>query len=92
MATAESPLQKNMDADGHYLTAEVAFVIREEFALTLCDIVFRRMMTGLHADQGRSLYDAIASIAAAEMRWSPDELHAEVRELVSYADSLRVTD
>ncbi|MDH5622378.1 MAG: hypothetical protein OEY74_09885, partial [Gammaproteobacteria bacterium] len=67
-------------------------VIREEFARTLQDIVFRRMMTGFDADQGRSLYDAIATVAAAEFAWSQAELQAELGALQNFADSLRVTD
>jgi glycerol-3-phosphate dehydrogenase len=65
--------------------------VREEFATTLADIVFRRMMVGFDADQGRSLYDAIAALAATEFGWSPGELNVELDELNVYADSLRVT-
>lgn len=92
LAVAEPPLAKTLDSDGHYLAAEIAFVIREEFARTLQDIVFRRIMTGFDADQGRSLYDAIASVAATEFAWSQDELKAEVGALLLYADSLRVSE
>jgi glycerol-3-phosphate dehydrogenase len=92
LAGAELALQGTLDTDRHYLAAEVAFVIREEFALTLADIVFRRMMTGYDADQGRSLYDAIASVAAAELAWSSAESQEELAALRSYADSLRVTN
>ncbi|MDH5622366.1 MAG: glycerol-3-phosphate dehydrogenase, partial [Gammaproteobacteria bacterium] len=81
LAIAEPKLAKTIDADGHYLAAEVAYVIREEFARTLQDIVFRRMMTGFDADQGRSLYDAIATVAAAELEWSQAELQAELGAL-----------
>jgi glycerol-3-phosphate dehydrogenase len=92
MALAEPALQDTLDSEGHYLAAEVAFVVREEFATTLADVVFRRMMTGLDADQGRPLYDAIASRAAAECGWSADEAQVELRALVDYANSLRVSE
>ncbi len=92
IAAAGAPLRDKIDLDGHYLAAEVVFVIREEFAVTLADIIFRRMMIGFDADQGRSLYDAIAACAAAELGWSKTELHEELRELRSYADSLRVAE
>ena len=72
------------------LAAEVAFAIREEFAGTLEDIVFRRMMIGLGADQGRPLYDAIADLAAAESDWSPERLEEQRDALRRYAASLRV--
>ncbi len=87
---AESPSQQTFDSDGHYLAAEIAFVIREEFATTLVDVVFRRTMIGFNADQGRSLYAAIASLAATEFGWSHQESQEELRELIEYADSLRI--
>jgi len=90
LAIAESPLQQTLDSDSHYLAAEIAFVIREEFATTLVDVVFRRTMIGLNADQGRSLYDAIASLAATEFGWSRQKLQEELRELIKYAESLRI--
>jgi glycerol-3-phosphate dehydrogenase len=79
-----------IDSDGSYLAAEIVFVIREEFATTLSDIVFRRMMAGFSADQGRSHYDAIAACAAAELGWSHDEKQRQLEELTGYADSLRI--
>jgi len=92
LAVAEPPLANALDSEGHYLAAEVAFVIRDEFARTLQDIIFRRMMTGFDADQGRSLYDAIASVAAKEFAWSQADLQGEQGALLDYANSLRVTD
>jgi glycerol-3-phosphate dehydrogenase len=72
------------------LAAEVVFAIREEFAKTLTDVVFRRMMIGLDADQGRPLYTAIADIAAFELGWSAEEKSRQLDELVDYSESLRV--
>jgi glycerol-3-phosphate dehydrogenase len=92
LALADPALQDTLDSEGHYLAAEVAFVVREEFATTLADIVFRRMMTGFDADQGRSLYEAIASHAAAEFAWSAEDAQNELRTLLDYANSLRVSD
>ena len=66
--------------------------MREAFATTLSDVVFRRMMTGFDADQGRPLYDAIASRAAAEFGWSAEHAQNDLRLLIDYADSLRVSD
>ena len=91
LAAAEADLRASLDEDGHYLAAEVVFAIREEFATTLTDIVFRRMMTGFLADQGRPLYDAVASRAAAEFRWSSEESATQLLRLYNYADSLLVS-
>ena len=90
LATADSALATALDSEGRYLAAEVVFAIREEFAATLEDIVFRRMMAGLDPDQGRPIYEAIAAHAATEFGWSSDEVKSELQALIDYADSLRV--
>ena len=77
------------DADD-LLEAEVIFAIRDEMARTLADVVYRRLMTGLDADQGRPDYDRIAAIAAREFGWSDDERHAQLDTLTKYSDSFRV--
>jgi len=83
-------LARTLDVDGRVLAAEVVFVMREEFALTLEDIVFRRMMIGLDPDQGQSMYTDIMAIAAAEAGWSPERQAQQLGELEDYAESLRV--
>jgi glycerol-3-phosphate dehydrogenase len=69
--------------------AEVALAFREEFAVTLIDVVFRRTMRGLDADQGRPDYSAAASLAQAECGWDDARREHELGSLVAYADSLR---
>jgi len=83
-------LARTLDEDSRMLAAEVVFALREEFALTLEDIVFRRMMIGFDADQGRPWYDEIATIAAAEAGWSPEQKAQQLDALIDYARSLRV--
>ena len=73
------------------LAAEVVFAIRAEMARTLTDIVYRRLMVGLAADQGRPLYEMIAAVAASELGWSDEERHAQLEALHAYTDSFSVT-
>jgi glycerol-3-phosphate dehydrogenase len=68
----------------------VIFALRDEFARTLEDIVFRRMMIGFDADQGRPMYDEITALAAAEAGWSREQTMQQLKDLNGYADSLRV--
>ncbi len=72
------------------LAAEVVFAVRTEMARTLEDIVFRRLMVGFDADQGRPLYEMIAAIAAAELGWNDAERHAQLDALIAYSDSFGV--
>jgi glycerol-3-phosphate dehydrogenase len=70
--------------------AEAVFAIRNEMARTLTDIVHRRMMIGLDADQGRPLYERIADAGAKELGWSGAERQAQLGALREYSDSLLV--
>lgn len=85
---ADQDRPRTIDDAGTVLDAEVRFALREEFATTLVDIVYRRIMVGLSADQGRPMYDAIAAIAADEMGWDEHRTKAELRSLIEYSDSL----
>ena len=90
LCSQNAELSRALDGEGRVLAAEVIFALRDEFASTLEDIVFRRMMIGLDADQGRSLYGDIAALAAAEADWSPEQTTQQLKDLNEYARSLRV--
>ena len=79
-----------IDAAATLPAAEIAFVIAEELPRTLTDIVYRRMMIGLDADQGRPHYAKIAELAAAEFGWDANRSADELRSLHAFSDSLRV--
>ena len=71
-------------AGSSVLKAEVVFAIRFEFARNLVDIVHRRLMTGLSPDQGESIAESVASVAAQEARWNGTEMEKQLAELRSY--------
>lgn len=85
-------LARCIDDERTVLAAEVVFCIREEMARTLSDIVYRRLMLGLNADQGRPHYGKIADIAAREMPWSAQQKTNQLQALVRYSDSFRVAE
>ena len=88
LCKTDAALGRTLDDRGRVLAAEVVFVIRDEFAQTLADVVFRRMMIGFDADQGRGMYEDIAALAAAESGWSPDHTTQQLADLTAYAGSL----
>ena len=90
MCESEPELARTLDEERRILAAEVPFAIRAELARTLTDIVFRRMMIGLDAEQGRRHYDDIAELAAEEAGWSPEQTKQQLQDLEKYAESLRV--
>jgi glycerol-3-phosphate dehydrogenase len=58
-------------------------------AVTLVDIVHRRMMIGLDADQGEPLATAIAGLAAGELHWNEVETRRQLLELKKYNRRLK---
>ena len=77
-----------LDPAGRILRAEAAFAVREEFAKTLSDIVYRRMMIGFDADRGRPYYGDIAEIAGSELGLDAEGTRAQLKALEKYSDSL----
>lgn len=89
IAQVETGMAACFDSAGRILKAEAVFVAREEFPRTLGDVVYRRMLIGLDADQGRPCYEAIAAIVAPELGWSDSEMREQLRRLEEYSASLR---
>jgi glycerol-3-phosphate dehydrogenase len=79
-----------IDEQATVLAAEVSFAVNEEFARTLIDIVFRRLMLGLSADQGRTLYEEVATLAAAACNWDDDRRDKELHALRAFSESFRI--
>ncbi len=87
----ETPaLAAPLDQARTVLAAEVALACRHEYAATLVDLVFRRTMLGLAPDQGRPLYDRLASLTATECGWGESRQRSELESLIGYADGLRL--
>lgn len=88
LARSDAAQQRLIDGDRRILAAEITFVAQQEMPHTLADIVYRRTMLGLTADQGRSLYTEIAGIAAAALGWDERRKTQEIDALRQYSDSL----
>ncbi len=63
------------------LKAEVVHAVREEMAVKLSDVVFRRTDLGSGGDPGGDAIAACAELMAAELGWSRQRLESEVREV-----------
>ena len=74
-----------LDEEQTVLAAEVAFSIRHEFATDLIDIMHRRMMVGLDRDQGLSMAEAIAALAADVIGWDKTEQNQQLEALRTYS-------
>lgn len=90
LAAAEAGLSKVIDAEKSVLAAEVVFAIRHEYAKNLTDLMQRRLMLGLSADQGEQATEAVAAIAAAEWQWDEQELERQLGMLRDFNARLKV--
>lgn len=89
LALSDPGMAKKIDSAGTVIAAEVVFAQRYEMAVSLIDIVHRRMMTGLMPDQGVSMNGEIAAMAAAEAGWDSKEKERQLAALRDYNERLR---
>jgi glycerol-3-phosphate dehydrogenase len=70
-----------------YLYAEIPWAFRTECAVSLCDVLERRVRLALFAEgQGLPELARIAAVAAEALGWDPERTHAEA---AAYAASVR---
>jgi glycerol-3-phosphate dehydrogenase len=90
LAADEPRLAHALDEAGSVLAAEVVFAVRHEFAVKLTDIIHRRLMIGLSADQGASVSEKIAALAAEELNWNNSRKDEQLSELQDYNMRLKL--
>ncbi|NUO39532.1 MAG: glycerol-3-phosphate dehydrogenase/oxidase [Gemmatimonadaceae bacterium] len=81
LAAADPALRERVDADRPYLLAELAYAVRHELALTLGDLLIRRVPLAFETrDHGRSAARRVAAPVASWRRWSAVEMRAAIAE------------
>jgi glycerol-3-phosphate dehydrogenase len=90
IAEADSEMAVFLDGNKTILTAEVCYAIQYEYAVTLIDIIYRRMMLGLSENQGVDMVEQVADIAANCLGWSKAERKDQVQTVKSYSNSFLV--
>lgn len=66
---------------GEALRAEVAHAFACEWAVTLSDVVVRRLALAFGADLGREAALAVAGVCRARLGWSEERVEREMRDL-----------
>lgn len=69
---------QTLAAGTNVIRAEVLHAVREEMAVNLSDVVFRRTELGSAGNPGPAALRACAEIMAAELRWSPAQIEREI--------------
>jgi len=84
LARDREDLAQPISDDGSILAAEIVFAMRHEYAKSVIDIIHRRLMTGLSADQGESIAERVVEIAADEARWDAADKQAQITAFREY--------
>lgn len=90
IAEADSDMAVCLDGDKTILAAEVRYAIEHEYAVTLIDIVYRRMMLGLSENQGADMVEQLADIAAACLGWTQVKRKSQIEAAKSYSNGFLV--
>jgi glycerol-3-phosphate dehydrogenase len=80
LARKEITLAETVNNDGEIL-AQVIYAIRNEMAITLKDIFFRRTGMGTLGHPGEKVIAKVANIAANELGWNADRKQKEISDL-----------
>ena len=84
LAASDPAFSRPIDEKRSVLAAEVVFAVRNEFARHLTDLMHRRLMLGLSADQGDEVITSVAAIAAEELGWNEEHLQEQLNALRRY--------
>ena len=88
LCETEPALYRPLAEDDTVLAAEIVFAIREEFARTLTDLLYRRLMVGLSRDLPTALIAEISDLAAAELGWDGRETERQRVDLARFEERL----
>ena len=72
LADAEPALAKPLPGSSEVIGAEIVHAAREEMAISLADVIFRRTDLGSQGHPGAPALDAAADWMARERGWTPD--------------------
>lgn len=73
---------------GAFLAAEVVLALTEEYAVTLGDILHRRMMLGIEPGVQDDVAEAVGRILQRNAGWSSDRVARDIRENQQYVERL----
>lgn len=79
LVESDAALGERLIEDLPYLRAEVVYACRHEMAMTIDDMLARRMSIILEdRDRGAGILDEVAALMAKELDWSPDQQKAMI--------------
>lgn len=73
---------------GSFLAAEVILALREEYAVTLADILHRRIMIGIEPGVDEGAAEAVGRVLMQFAGWSPEHVARDIQENEKYVKRL----
>lgn len=89
---ADARNREILDPMSDLTRAEVLLAIRDEQALTLADVLVRRVVVGWQQDLGRHCAPAIAQAMAEELGWDQARIDRELADFDNYLRRFTVVD
>ena len=80
--SAEVRIDRPEDADGGPLRTQIDRAIREEMAVRLSDVIFRRTSLALQLPPTRGAVVDVARIVAGTLGWTPSREADEIADVV----------
>jgi glycerol-3-phosphate dehydrogenase len=77
--TEDASLAATVDAETGAIAAEAVHAVLEEGALTLEDVILRRMVVALNSDVGLRAAPAIAAVLVTHAGWSPEFAETQIQ-------------
>jgi glycerol-3-phosphate dehydrogenase len=78
LASNDPSLREIVCARSHTIAAEIVHAVRDEMAVTLCDVVLRRTPIGTLGWPGENVVRRVASILASELNWDHRRTEDEI--------------
>jgi glycerol-3-phosphate dehydrogenase len=78
LVRAQPMLADELEPGGQTIGAEVVFAVREEMALSLCDVMLRRTDAGTCGRPGMPALERAAALMAGELGWSDARQRQEI--------------
>jgi glycerol-3-phosphate dehydrogenase len=86
LARSDERLAARLHPDLPYIAAEVVWSVRTEMALTVEDVLARRLRAlFLNADAAIAMAPQVATLMAEELGWSPDRTQSSLRQFLDVA-------
>lgn len=92
LTAADPALAEVLDEASGLIGAEVSFALRHELAVTLTDVLARRVLVAFEPDHGLGSLEQIATVAATCAGWSDERREQEIAGYRRWLDHLAIPD